>query len=92
MTVRALARPSDARAEAVESLRMRASELLPGGFEELEQDGRLQVVAYAESADDLPAELGPWTVEPVESDWAERWREFHHGRMVGPSLYIGPPW
>jgi ribosomal protein L11 methyltransferase len=92
VTVRALARPSDTGVEAVESLRLRASELLPGGFEEIEQDGCLQVVAYAESAAELPAELGPWTVEQVESDWAERWREFHHGRMVGASLYVGPPW
>ena len=54
MTVRALARPSAQGAEAVEALRARASVLLPGGFEELECDGRLQVVAYAASADDLP--------------------------------------
>ena len=74
MTVRGLAAPSDAGAEAIESLRARASALLPGGFEELELDGRLQVVAYAESLDELPSELGPWRVEPVESDWAERWR------------------
>ncbi len=29
-------------------------------------DGRLQVVAYAASADELPADLGPWEVEPVD--------------------------
>ena len=92
MTVRALARPSAQGAEAVEALRARASALLPGGFEELERDGRLQVVAYAASADELPADLGPWDVEPVEGDWAERWREFHRGRVVAGSLWVGPPW
>lgn len=92
MTVRALARPSDADPASVESLRMRATELLPDGFEELESGGSLQVVAYTESPDTLPAELGPWTVEDVESDWADRWREFHHGRVVGGALWIGPPW
>jgi ribosomal protein L11 methyltransferase len=92
MTVRALARRSDEGAEAVESLRARASALLPGGFEEVELDGRLQVVAYAESEDQLPDELGPWTVEAVESDWAERWREFHHGRVIGRRVWVGPPW
>jgi ribosomal protein L11 methyltransferase len=92
VTVRALARPSEAGSEAVESLRMRASELLPGGFEEIESDGRLQVVAYAESASELPDELGPWTFEIVESDWADRWREFHRGRMIGERLFVGPPW
>lgn len=92
MTVRALARPSDAGEEAVERLRARASVLLPDGFEELELDGRLQVVAYAESPAQLPAELGPWVVEAVESDWAERWREFHHGRVIGERLWVGPPW
>jgi ribosomal protein L11 methyltransferase len=92
VTVRALARPSDAGDEAFEHLRARATALLPGGFEELESEGRLQLVAYADSADDLPAELGPWRVEAVESDWAERWREFHHGRVVGERLWIGPPW
>jgi ribosomal protein L11 methyltransferase len=92
VTVRALARPSDEGAEGVERLRAQASALLPDGFEEIEQDGRLQVVAYAESADELPRELGPWTLETVESDWAERWREFHHGRVIGERLWVGPPW
>jgi ribosomal protein L11 methyltransferase len=92
VTVRALARPSDAGAEAVERLRARASALLPDGFEEVEVDGRLQVVAYADSEDELPHELGPWTVEAVESDWGERWREFHHGRVIGGRLWVGPPW
>jgi ribosomal protein L11 methyltransferase len=92
VTIRALARPSEPDAEAIEALRVRASELLPGGFEELEQDGRLQVVAYAETAEALPDELGPWTVEQVGSDWADRWREFHHGRTVAGRLFVGPPW
>lgn len=92
MTLRALARPSEIGAVAVELLRERAGSLLPDGFEEIECEGRLQVVAYPESADELPAELGPWTLETVESDWAERWREFHHGRVIGKRLWVGPPW
>ena len=92
MTLRALARPSEPDVEAIEALRLRATELLPDGFEELEEGGRLQVVAYPESADELPAELGPWTIEQVEDDWADRWREFHHGRTVGGRLFVGPPW
>jgi ribosomal protein L11 methyltransferase len=27
----------------------------------------------------------------VENGWEERWREFHHGVVVGP-LWVGPPW
>jgi ribosomal protein L11 methyltransferase len=92
VTVRALARPSAPGVEAFEAMRARASALLPGGFEEVESDGRLQVVAYAASADELPADLGPWTVESVDGDWAERWREFHRGRVVGGRLWVGPPW
>jgi ribosomal protein L11 methyltransferase len=92
VTLRALAIPSEQGDEAIEAMRVRAGELLPGGFEEIEQDGRLQVVAYAASADELPAALGPWTLEQVDSDWAERWREFHHGRLVADRLWVGPPW
>jgi ribosomal protein L11 methyltransferase len=92
VTLRATAPPSERDPAAVETLRARASELLPEGFEEIDDDGRLQLVAYPASADELPAELGPWTVEEVADDWADRWRVFHHGRTVAGRLWVGPPW
>jgi len=27
----------------------------------------------------------------IEAGWEDRWREFHHGFLIGP-LWVGPPW
>jgi ribosomal protein L11 methyltransferase len=30
-------------------------------------------------------------VSEIESGWEDRWREFHHGVLIG-RLWVGPPW
>ena len=58
--------------------------IYPEGVEEL--DG-----AYAVYADEPPVGFDVVAAEDVADDWAERWREFHHGLRVG-RLWVGPPW
>jgi ribosomal protein L11 methyltransferase len=58
--------------------------LFPDGVEEL--DG-----AFAVYADEPPIGFDVVRAEDVDDDWAERWREFHHGVQVG-RFWVGPPW
>ena len=58
--------------------------IFPEGVEEL--DG-----AYAVYADEPPLGFDVVTVDEVEDDWPDRWRDFHHGVEVG-RLWVGPPW
>jgi ribosomal protein L11 methylase PrmA len=70
--------------------RMRA--LFPGGIEEMRNArGQLEVAAYAAPPLTLPADLGPWRIEPVEDMRARMWREDHHGTLIGGRLWVGPP-
>jgi len=70
---RARARTPERRGEErVSALRARRASAGPTASRSSMLDGRLEVVAYAESPAQLPAELGPWIVEASESDWAER--------------------
>jgi ribosomal protein L11 methyltransferase len=70
--------------------RMRA--IFPGGIEETrDARGRLELAAYAAPPLTLPAELGPWRVEPVVDMRARMWREDHHGMVIGGRLWVGPP-
>jgi ribosomal protein L11 methyltransferase len=71
-------------------------ELAPQGFEESQDDdGNLVLSLYADEAaaarlrTEFPA--AAVTVEEVAPGWEHRWREFHHGVVVGP-LWVGPPW
>jgi ribosomal protein L11 methyltransferase len=68
-------------------------ELFPAGFEELESDDGLELVAYtdARGEEKLWQVFGGVRVDEVEPDWEERWRRFHRPVRVGP-LWIGPPW
>ena len=79
--------------DAVEPLRARFVELVPAGFEERDDDGGVELVAYvpAEEADALLAALPGATTEPVEEGWEDTWREFHRPVVVG-GLWLGPPW
>ena len=66
--------------------------LFPGGIEETrDARGRLEVAAYAAPPLTLPADLGPWRIEPVEDMRARIWREDHHGTLIGGRLWVGPP-
>jgi ribosomal protein L11 methylase PrmA len=70
--------------------RMRA--IFPGGIEETrDARGRLELAAYAAPPLTLPADLGPWRVEPVIDMRARMWREDHHGTLVGGRIWVGPP-
>jgi len=67
--------------------------LFPGGFEEVEREGAVELVAYTDAA----GEERVWHVfggarsTEVEDGWEDRWRTFHRPVSVG-RLWIGPPW
>jgi ribosomal protein L11 methyltransferase len=71
--------------ERAEEARAEWLERFPGGFEELERDGELELAAYTDAA-----EPGLHAVD-VEPGWEDRWREFHRPVRAGP-FWIGPPW
>jgi ribosomal protein L11 methyltransferase len=75
-----LDRAEDARAEWIERF--------PGGFEERELAGGLELAAYVER---IPDWLEPAQVEDVEPGWEDGWRAFHRPVRIGP-LWVGPPW
>lgn len=68
-------------------------ELFPGGFEEVELETDLELVAYG----DAGAEerfwhvFGPGSVVEVEQGWEEAWKQFHRPVRIG-QLWVGPPW
>ena len=69
-------------------------ELFPEGFEELDSNGALELVAYTNSAGEeriWQAFGGAASAADVDDDWEERWRQFHRPQRVR-SLWIGPPW
>jgi ribosomal protein L11 methyltransferase len=76
-----------------EIARARLLDLAPGGFEEIERDGRLELVLYADEA----GEAAIRNVFPLATStalargWEERWRAFHRPVRAG-GLWIGPPW
>ncbi len=67
--------------------------LFPSGFEEVEREGAVELVAYTDAA----GEERVWHVfggarsTEVEDGWEDRWRTFHRPVSVG-RLWIGPPW
>ena len=68
-------------------------ELFPEGFEEVDADDGLELVAYTDARGEerLWQAFGGARAEDVEPGWEERWRRFHRGAKVGP-LWVGPPW
>ena len=68
-------------------------ELFPEGFEEVDVDGGVELAAYTNAAGEerLWHAFGGIRTTDVAPDWADRWREFHQPRRVGP-LWVGPPW
>ncbi|MEX0675037.1 MAG: 50S ribosomal protein L11 methyltransferase [Gaiellaceae bacterium] len=68
-------------------------ELFPEGFEEVEAGDRLELAAYTDEAGEerLRAAFGAVASAEAPEDWAERWRAFHRGVLVG-TLWVGPPW
>jgi len=68
-------------------------ELFPQGFEEVEHDGGVELVAYTDAAGEekIWHFFGAAESADVESGWDERWRMFHQPVRVG-RLWVGPPW
>jgi ribosomal protein L11 methyltransferase len=68
-------------------------ELFPQGFEELDGDGGVELVAYTDAGGEerLWKVFGGARGSDVEDGWEERWRSFHRPVRVG-QLWIGPPW
>ncbi len=80
----------DARAEIA---RAQMLELFPAGFEEVDTDGGIELVAYTDAAgeEELWHLFGGARAQDVEDGWEDRWRTFHRPVRVG-SLWVGPPW
>jgi ribosomal protein L11 methyltransferase len=69
-------------------------DLFPEGFEEVERDDDVELVAYTDPGGEerlWHAFGGVARAEHVPNGWEERWRDFHRPVRVG-SLWIGPPW
>ena len=77
----------------VEVARARLLELVPGGFEEIDGEGWVELAAYTDDAGAarIRAAFAAATVRCVEAGWEDRWREFHRSVRAG-GLWIGPPW
>jgi ribosomal protein L11 methyltransferase len=58
--------------------------IFPEGVEEL--DG-----AFAVYADEPPLGFDVVETGAVQDGWEDRWRDFHHGVVVG-RFWVGPPW
>jgi ribosomal protein L11 methyltransferase len=80
----------DADAEVA---RARLLELVPGGFEEVELRGWVELAAYTDEAGEarIREAFADVSTQRVGAGWADRWREFHRPVHVG-GLWIGPPW
>jgi ribosomal protein L11 methyltransferase len=81
------------RGDEVEVLRARLLELVPGGLEERDVDGDVELAAYVppQSVEPLRTVFPGATVDPVEDGWEDAWRAFHRPVTVG-GLWLGPPW
>jgi ribosomal protein L11 methyltransferase len=68
-------------------------ELFPLGFEEVDRDGGIELVAYTDAGGEerLWQAFGGARATEVEDGWEERWRDFHRPVQVG-RLWVGPPW
>jgi len=68
-------------------------ELVPAGFEERERGAELELAAYTDGivGARIARAFGAAQEADVPSDWAERWRTFHHPVRVGP-FWVGPSW
>jgi ribosomal protein L11 methyltransferase len=68
-------------------------ELFPEGFEEVDSDRSVELVAYTDPGGEerLWHAFGGARAQDVAADWRDRWKAFHRPVRVGP-LWIGPPW
>ena len=80
-------------ADDAEIARARMLGLAPGGFEELEVGGGLELAAYVDPDGEASIRevFGDVSSNTVADGWESRWREFHRPVRAG-GLWIGPPW
>ena len=81
-------------AARVEIARARMVDLFPDGFEEIERNGEVELVAYTDPSGEeriWQAFGGTAFAQDLEDGWEDRWRDFHRPVRVGP-LWIGQPW
>src|SRR3954464_2106480 len=78
-------------AERVEQARARMLELFPEGFEEVDSNEGVELVAYTDPGGEerLWHVFGGARGNDVAADWRERWKAFHRPVQVG-SLWIRP--
>jgi ribosomal protein L11 methyltransferase len=69
----------------------------PGGLEERDADGQLEIAVYTTAAgesvlrDALEPVFGEVASAPVAAGWEHAWRSFHRP-VVAAGVWIGPPW
>jgi ribosomal protein L11 methyltransferase len=68
-------------------------ELFPHGFEEVDSDDGIELVAYTDPGGEerMWHAFGGARGENVAADWRDRWKSFHRPVRIGP-VWIGPPW
>lgn len=68
-------------------------ELAPEGFEERERGDELELAAYTDAYGGarIARAFGAVHEEALNTDWASRWRTFHHPVRAGP-FWVGPSW
>ena len=68
-------------------------ELAPGGFEELDVDGMVELAVYVADpeVEEVLETLPDAIAQPVTDGWEDGWRAFHRPVEAG-GLWIGPPW
>jgi ribosomal protein L11 methyltransferase len=76
-----------------EEARAQMLELFPQGFEEIDGNGGVELVAYTDAGGEerLWQLFGGARGDDVEEGWEDRWRSFHKPVRVG-ELWVGPPW
>jgi len=68
-------------------------DLFPSGFEEIERDDGIELVAYTNASGEerLWEAFGATRGTEVQPGWENGWRQFHRPVRVG-ALWVGPPW
>lgn len=68
-------------------------ELFPGGFEEVDRPGGVELAAYTDAAGEerVWAFFGGARAADVDGGWEDKWRAFHRPARAG-RLWVGPPW
>ena len=71
----------------------RLLDLAPGGFEEIDDGGEVELAAYVDPAVEaaIREAFPDAVVSDVEPGWEDRWREFHRPVWAG-GVWLGPPW